>query len=137
MAMQAYFKVIGIGTNNSPATIELLSFQWGVGRGIATGSGGGAGKVDIKEITITKQTDAASPHLLAACVNGEHLSSAEIGILLPAVQSSTGPEFLKYEFTNIILSEFEAGGNFGGAALPVETLKFEFGQVAILLPAVQ
>ena len=141
MAMQAYFKVIGIGANNTPATIEVLSFQWGVGRGIASATGGaGAGKADLKSITITKQTDSTSPQLLAACANGEHLGAAEIGILLPAVQSPAGAggaEYIKFEFSDVALSEFEVGGNFGGSPLPIETIKLEFRKVAILLPAVQ
>lgn len=139
MAMNAYMKIESIGTNNTPATIDILSFQWGVGRASdnSTGGGGGAGKVSLHDITITKTTDSASPPLLIACANGQHLGNAEISILLPAVQDSGGQEYLKYEFTDVLVSEFQAGGNFGGSPLPVETLKFEFGHVAILLPAVQ
>jgi len=139
MAMQAYLKIEGIGDGaGGQETIEISSFQWGVGRSTTTGTGGGgAGKENFNEITITKKPDEASPLLLAACTNGGHFSIADIYVLLPAVQGNGAQEFYKYQFTGVAISEFETGGNFGGAPVPVESMKFEFEQVAIFLPAVQ
>lgn len=48
--------------------IEISSFQWGVGRGISSPTGGSADREgstpSVSEITVTKPTDALSPHLL-------------------------------------------------------------------------
>lgn len=55
--------------------IELGSFQWGVGRGISSGVGGGskreASAPSVSEITVTKTMDAFSPLALKESIGGE------------------------------------------------------------------
>jgi type VI protein secretion system component Hcp len=55
--------------------IQLDSFQWGATNTPTTGAsggGGGAGKVAIHDIPITKHTDSASPNFFKALVTGNH-----------------------------------------------------------------
>ncbi len=55
--------------------IELGSFQWGVGRGISSGVGGGskreASAPSVSEITVSKTMDAFSPLALKESIGGE------------------------------------------------------------------
>ncbi|GGH20201.1 hypothetical protein GCM10007036_23620 [Alsobacter metallidurans] len=55
--------------------IELHSFQWGVGRGISVGSGGGSKREatapSVSEIVVTKTFDVASPLALKEAIGGK------------------------------------------------------------------
>ncbi|HYM02686.1 MAG TPA: type VI secretion system tube protein Hcp, partial [Stellaceae bacterium] len=55
--------------------IEVNSFQWGVGRGISSPTGGSADRESsapsVSEIVVTKHTDTASIDLLSEALQGE------------------------------------------------------------------
>ncbi len=55
--------------------MEVNSLQWGVGRGISSGVGGGskreASAPSVSEITVTKSMDAISPLLLKGGSRGQ------------------------------------------------------------------
>ena len=55
--------------------IELHSFQFGVGRGISAGVGGGskreASAPSVSEVTVTKTMDGASPLIFKEAVGGK------------------------------------------------------------------
>ena len=57
--------------------IEVDSFQWGVGRGISSPTGGSSDREgsspSVSEIVVTKQTDVASANLFQACLQGTEL----------------------------------------------------------------
>jgi len=61
-----------------PKEIELLSWAWGaanVGRP-HSGGGGGAGKLDVDELTFVAVGGVASPKIFLACAQGRHLPEA-------------------------------------------------------------
>jgi type VI secretion system secreted protein Hcp len=43
-----------------------------------TGSGGGAGKVSVQDISVTKWVDKASPILIQKCAQGSHIDDGEL-----------------------------------------------------------
>jgi type VI secretion system secreted protein Hcp len=55
--------------------LEVNSFQWGVGRGISAGVGGGSKREatapSVSEITMTKSMDAFSPLMLKEAIGGD------------------------------------------------------------------
>ena len=55
--------------------IEISSFQWGVGRGISSPTGGSSDREgsspSVSEIVVTKPTDAASPNFFQHCLGGK------------------------------------------------------------------
>src|SRR6059058_5931429 len=55
--------------------IELNSFQWGVGRGISSPTGGAADRESsapsVSEITVTKATDISSTKMYNEALQGE------------------------------------------------------------------
>jgi len=57
--------------------IEISSFQWGIGRGITTSSGGASDREgsapSVSEIVVTKVSDAASPNLFQHCLGATRL----------------------------------------------------------------
>ena len=69
--------------------MEVNSFQWGVGRGISSGVGGGSKREatapSVSEITVTKTMDAISPLILKEAIGGD---SKEVKIHMTQTDSS-------------------------------------------------
>jgi type VI secretion system secreted protein Hcp len=75
-----------------PGWIEINSFQWGVGRGISSPTGGSADRESsapsVSEIVVTKDTDASSPNLFQHCLGGTRLG---ISIVFTSATKPGGP----------------------------------------------
>jgi len=58
--------------------IDVLSFSWGATQSgtFAGGGGGGAGKVAMQDFHFTMLHSKASPALMLACAQGDHIKSA-------------------------------------------------------------
>ena len=110
MATVDYFlKIDGIKGESQDKThkeeIQLNSFSWGATNAgtSAMGSGAGAGKVKFDDFSFAKSVDTASPKLMLACANGEHIKSA---ILTCRKAGKEQQEYLKYTFTDLLVSKF-------------------------------
>ena len=107
-----------------PGAIELASFQWGVGRGISSPTGGMADRQgsapSVSEIVITKQTDSASPLLMRACANGVHFPRATIHVRKAGGEQL---EYLVYKLTDVVISSYQSGGH-GHGQTDSLTLRF-------------
>ena len=59
--------------NSHKDEIDVLDWKWGLEQtGTAhIGMGGGAGKVRVKDLFVTKHVDKATPELFKACCNGK------------------------------------------------------------------
>lgn len=106
--------------------IQLLSWSWGMTQSgtTHTGLGGGAGKVNVSDLTLTKYTDSASPNLFSACCTGKHFESAII-----TMRKSGGQplDYLKLTLTDIIVTSVSTGGS-GGEDLLSENVSLNFAQ---------
>ena len=60
--------------------IEISKWGWGMSQtgSMHTGSGGGAGKVNIENLAISKVMDKSSPNLMMACSTGKHYPEARL-----------------------------------------------------------
>src|SRR5689334_13062976 len=80
----AFLKIEGIDGESQDSKhkgeIQLESFSWSEHQTgtHAAGGGGGAGKVAMQDFHITKKIDKASPKLMLACADGEHLKKATL-----------------------------------------------------------
>ena len=66
-----------------PDEVEVLSWNWGMSAQVQApdrGGGGGAGKVSIQDLAITKFVDAATPGLLLSCASGKRIKTAMLSI---------------------------------------------------------
>ena len=54
---------------------DVLAWSWGMSQSgtFHTGGGGGAGKVNVQDISLTKWVDKASAPLMLHCCNGKHI----------------------------------------------------------------
>jgi type VI secretion system secreted protein Hcp len=112
--------------------IEISSFQMGTTQGsragAAPGSAAGAGRVNISEINITKNTDKASAALRTAFAAGTHLKDAIVELAKP---NGDGRTVVYYRVTlNDVLVSADRGAAMG-AAVPTESLTLNFGKIVI------
>jgi type VI secretion system secreted protein Hcp len=103
--------------------IEIESFQWGVGRGIGSATGGaGAGKTSFQTFKITKTLDKSSPLLLGAATSGKHIKEADLLFAHKAGGKQT--DYLEIKLENVLISSVQDGGSAKGA--PQENVTFSF-----------
>jgi len=106
--------------------IDVTSWQWRMNQSGTThmGTGGGAGKVSIHDISITKHIDKASPNLIAACCSGKHFKEA----ILTIRKAGEKPlEYLKISMKDIIISHVTMSSNEGNESL-TETVDLNFAE---------
>ena len=113
MAFDAFLKLDGIKGESQDAKhkneIDINSFRFGLKQaGVqGTGGGGGAGKVQVRDMQLVKSVDAASPLLLVACANGTHIKEATLTVRKAGGQQL---EYLKIKLTDVLISGFEPYG---------------------------
>ncbi|HWS12620.1 MAG TPA: type VI secretion system tube protein Hcp [Rhodocyclaceae bacterium] len=109
--------------------IDVLSWSWGMNQSGTThlGGGGGAGKVSVHDITVTKYIDKASPGLMLSCCNGKHYKQA----LLTVRKAGEKPlEYIKLTMKEVIVSSVSTGGS-GGEDRLSENLTLNFAEYKI------
>jgi hypothetical protein len=117
------FGVVTVSTNGPPLTFEILGLTT-IGKGAyGTGGGGGAGKVSVHEISVTKYVDKASPKLFQATSIGTHIPKVTIQL------AKAGKVYLQYTLTNVLITSVQLGG--GGGSAPRENVTFAYGAIKI------
>ena len=110
--------------------IDIESFSWGATQtGTQSfGGGGGTGKAQFHDFNFTKAVSKASPVLFQACASGQHIKQA-VFVGQRAGGERGGDQFLKYTFSDILVSSFKEGGSADGvmdaAALRYGSVKTE------------
>ncbi|MGH8022068.1 MAG: Hcp family type VI secretion system effector [Limisphaerales bacterium] len=109
--------------------IDVLSFSWGMtNSGTAhAGGGGGAGKVNVQDMTVSKYVDASSPALMLACCNGQHFSSA---LLTVRKAGKTPLEYLKITMTQVLITSVSGAGASNDDRLK-ENITLNFAKVQV------
>ncbi len=106
--------------------IQVLSWNWGMSQAGTThkGTGGGAGKVDVQDMTISKTADTASPNLAMACCNGKHFPEATLTVR----KAGESPlDFLQITMTDVIITSVQEGGAMGAEEVD-ETVALNFAK---------
>jgi type VI secretion system secreted protein Hcp len=134
MAFDAFLKLEGVEgeatRHGYEKQIDLESFSFG-GHNPTNpyGSGMAAGRVDLSPFTASKRTDKASAKLFQACCNGKHFPKATVTLLKAGGQSPV--DFLKYEFTELLVQDIQWSGGKGGDDTPTESLSFGYATVLV------
>jgi len=109
--------------------IDVLAWSWGMSQSGSThmGSGGGAGKVNVQDLSLTKYVDKSTPILMSYCATGKHIAKTEL-VLRKA--GGTALEYLKLTLTEAIISSVSTGGS-GGEDRLTENVTINFGAFKI------
>lgn len=107
--------------------IDVLSWSWGMTQSGTThlGRGGGAGKVSVQDLSVTKQVDKATPLLYLHCASGQHVRTATLTVR--KAEGDRPIDFLVIDLENIIVTDVESNGSL--VEFPVETVSLNFAQV--------
>ncbi len=135
MAVVDYFlKLDGIEGESEDKThgkeihIESWSFGEQQSGSMATGGGGGGGKVQMHDFHFVMKANTASPKLFLACASGEHIKKA---VLTCRKAGKDQQEYLKWTFTDLLVSSYQTGGSGSSDVLPLDQISLNFAQVEI------
>ena len=85
----------------------------------------GAGKVQMQDFHFVMRVNKASPKLMLACAQGEHIKSA---ILTCRKAGKEQQEYLKVTFSDILVSSYQTGGS-GADVVPMDQISLNFSKV--------
>jgi type VI secretion system secreted protein Hcp len=127
MAVDMFLKLDGIKGESKDSKhkdeIHIESFSWGMNQTGAhgTGGGGGAGKVSVHDISVTKFLDKSTCDLLYHCAAGKHIPS---GLITVRKAGDKPLEYLKIKLTDILISSVQEAGHGGDLLSENVTLNF-------------
>jgi type VI secretion system secreted protein Hcp len=126
-----YLKIDGIDGEAQDAKhkneIEIESWSFGASNSADVGTGGlGAGKVKFDDFNFVMKVNKASPKLMLACADGEHIKKA---VLTCRKAGKDAQEFLKYTFSDCIVSSFHQGGSSQGNIVPVDQISLAYSKI--------
>ncbi|TXH41982.1 MAG: type VI secretion system tube protein Hcp [Burkholderiaceae bacterium] len=110
--------------------IQVENFSWAMNQVTNFGSatGGGAGKVNLGDLTFTHYVDKATPKLMIACCTGAHLKDAVLTCRKAGGES--GVDFFKITLTDVIVSSVSPAGSNGGDT-PIEAISLAFAEYKV------
>ena len=108
--------------------IDVLAWSWGMSQSgtMHTGGGGGAGKVNVQDLSITKWVDRSSPTLMQYLSQGDHIDEA---VLVVRKAGGTDPlEYMTITMNNCLVTSCSTGGS-GGEDKLTENVTLNFAKV--------
>jgi type VI secretion system secreted protein Hcp len=104
--------------------IQVLAWSWGLSQTGTThhGTGGGAGKVNVQDLSFTHFVDTSSPRLVEACCKGTHYDEATL--TMRKAGGSPLP-YLTIKLKDIIVTSVSTGGS-GGEDQQTENVTLNF-----------
>src|SRR6266542_4004492 len=105
--------------------IDIESWSWGAsqsGTG-ASGGGHGAGKVSMQDFHFVMKINKASPELMLACANGQHIKNAT---LICRKAGKDQQEFFTVKMSDVLVSSFQTGGSGHSDIVPTDQVSLNF-----------
>lgn len=109
--------------------IQVLAWSWGMSQTGTThiGQGGGAGKVNVQDLSFTHYVDSSSPSLMLACCKGTHYKDAT----LTARKAGGDPlPYLTIKLTDLIVTSV-SGGSSNGEDQQTENITLNFAEFEV------
>lgn len=124
-----FIKIDGISGESQDAThpdeIEVLHWSWVVTQksSMHSGSGGGAAKATVEDLSFTHQIDRATPNLAGYAFRGQHIPRA---VLTMRKAGGVPLEYLRITLYDVVITHVEPAAG-GGMAL--EHVKLSFARM--------
>jgi type VI secretion system secreted protein Hcp len=133
MAVDMFLKLEGCDGESADDAhkneIDVLAFSWGMTQSgsMHISGGGGSGKVNVQDMSITKYLDTASTVLMQKCCSGKHFPSA----ILTCRKAGESPvEYFKVTMKEVLVSSVSEGGS-GGEDKQTENVTLNFAKVEV------
>ncbi len=134
MAVDMFLKLTNLTGESIDKThageIDVLAWSWGISNsGTAHhGTGAGAGKANVQDLSLTKWVDNSTPDLLKAAVKGTHFDEA---ILTVRKAGDTPLEYLVITLTDVLVTSVSTGGS-GGEDRLTENVSLNFAKFKVV-----
>lgn len=92
------------------------------------GGGGGAGKVNVQDLSFTKYVDKGTANFMLYCCNGKHFPEAKL-IVRKAGEEAL--EYLEIKMSKVIVTSLSTGGS-GGEDRLTENVTLNFAKVELI-----
>lgn len=131
MAVDMFIKIgdiVGESKDSALAgQIDVLAWSWGMSQSgtMHLGGGGGAGKVSMQDMSLTKFIDKSSPVLMQHCSDGSQMGDAVLTV------RKAGKKPLSYvviSLKDVIVTSVSTGGS-GGEDRLTENVTLNFAKV--------
>jgi type VI secretion system secreted protein Hcp len=133
VAVDMFMKLEGIAGESQDKThageIDVLAWSWGMSNSGTThsGAGGGAGKVNVQDLSFTKWVDLASAPLMLATAKGKHITKAT---LVVRKAGDTPLEYITIVMDECLVTSVSTGGS-GGEDRLTENVSLNFKSVDV------
>ncbi|HBH51606.1 MAG TPA: type VI secretion system tube protein Hcp [Planctomycetaceae bacterium] len=107
--------------------IDVLAWSWGMSQSgsFHVGAGGGAGKANFQDISLTKWIDKSTPNLMLCCATGKHIDDATL-IVRKAGEKQL--DYIKIKMEQVMVTSVSSGGS-GGEDRLTENITLNFAKV--------
>ncbi|AOJ95300.1 Hcp family type VI secretion system effector [Burkholderia multivorans] len=132
MAQDIFLKIDGINgeslDDKHKDEIEILNWDWEILQesSMHSGSGGGAGKATVKDLTFEHNIDRASQNLMKYALTGKHIDQA---VLVMRKAGGNPLEYLKLTMSDVIVTRVKPSGSKAGEEKSRETVSLSFSKV--------
>jgi type VI secretion system secreted protein Hcp len=133
MAVDMFLKIDGCDGESKddghPDEIDVLAFSWGMTQSgsMHLSGGGGSGKVNVQDMSITKYLDKASTVLMQKCCSGKHFPTA---VLICRKAGDVPVEYFKVSMEEVLVSSVSEGGG-GSEEKQTENISLNFAKVKV------
>jgi len=110
--------------------IMCESFSWSMSQttNFASSTGGGAGRVNMGDLTFVHKVDKATPKLMIACATGQHIKDAVL--TCRKAGGASGVDFFKITLTDVIVSGVQPAGS-NQEDTPTEVVSLAFAEYKV------
>lgn len=132
MAQDIFLKINGIDGESQDSShkneIEVLAWDWSIEQQstMHAGSGGGAGKATVSDLSFEHFIDRASPNLMKYCLTGKHINEA---VLVVRKAGGNPLEYLKLTMTDVIVTAVAPKGSVDDEVRMREKVALSFSKV--------
>jgi type VI secretion system secreted protein Hcp len=132
MAIDAFLKFTGpeikgdsVGEGHA-GEIDVLAYSWGMSQTgtMHQATGGGAGKVNVQDLSFTHYVDSATANLVKYCCTGQHID--EVLLTLQKAGGKTLP-YMTIKMEEVIITSVSSGAS-GGEDRQTENVTLNFAR---------
>jgi type VI secretion system secreted protein Hcp len=133
MAVDMFLKLEGIEGESQDKShakeIDVLAWSWGLSQSgtFHSGGGGGSGKANFQDISITKYVDKSSMTLMGHIASGRHIPTATL--IVRKAGGDSPLEYIKIDMTQVMVTSLSTGGS-GGEDKLTENITLNFAAVS-------
>jgi Type VI secretion system effector, Hcp len=105
--------------------VDVTISKHGFGVSVPPPTGGGTGKAEFEDLTMTKPVNSSSPPLMTALAGGQHLPSAVVTVFKP----NSGQTLVRYRLTDVTIGSLQQSGNKEDITLRYDVIEMTSGGV--------